>query len=290
MRTALPLLLFALLGSVALATDPSVDPTPDELLLTNGDSLEGKLLRVETDRHRVRFEMRIGAGRAETALPLNLVEKILLGRPFDPAPLSALAPSARLAVLEPLWEHSRELLALPETDAGAIGLSLAATLVELGRFSEALGLLEQLSNDWSPQRKVEGMPWMIRAWLGLKDFDKALQITTELERLQGDPAKVAFVQLALGEVCFAQQQWNAALDHFLYHRLHNPTLSAEVSQGLLGAARVCRRQGRDDEAARFLRDLLQDYPDCSLRPTAERELRELLSTPKPNPPSTPSSL
>ncbi|MEZ5405768.1 MAG: hypothetical protein R3F23_06190 [Verrucomicrobiia bacterium] len=67
----------------------------------------------------------------------------------------------------------------------------------------------------------------------------------------------------------------AALDHFLYNRVFNPTLKEEVGRGLWGASRVYLAETNLSAAVRVLQDIIADYPQSSVFARAQTKLKEL---------------
>jgi tetratricopeptide (TPR) repeat protein len=165
---------------------------------------------------------------------------------------------------------------VPESPAGEILFARAETLADLQQFEEALKAAELLeAEDWNQKRRLLVAPLKVKCLAGLNRFEEAMLIAKQMEEQSKDSSIVAFVQLVLGEVEFGRTNYPAALDHFLYNRVFNPTLKEEAGRGLWNASRVYLAETNFSAAVRVLQDIITDYPQSSVFARAQTKLKEL---------------
>lgn len=247
----------------------------DVVHLVDGEPIKGNIVDIRGDQ--LRMDRDLGRGTATVTYPLSRVQKIIFspekrfsaeGLPQD--------PQARLAALNVPWLRARPFLGIPESDAGEIALVRAKTLLELGRYEEAIEFLDEVSAlDWNTRRKYLYAPIKIRCLAALDRFDEAIKLSRQLEEESADPSSMAFVQLVLGQVELARKDYATALDHYLYNRVMNPHLVDEASRGLLGAAQAFLGLNQPRDAVRMLQDLLEDYPNSAVVIEARTTLRTI---------------
>jgi len=245
----------------------------DTIYLTDGEPIKGNVLEIRGEQ--LTIERDLGRGTAKVSFPLSRIEKIIFSEEkcfrLETLPTE---PAKRLEATHTAWLRAMPFLKIPESDAGAIALVRARALVELGKYQEAIDLVDYASVlDWNPKRKYLYPPVKIRALAALDRFEEALALSQKLQEEAADPTAMAFLQLILGQVELSRKDYTTALDHFLYNRIMNPQLQEEAAQGLLGAAQAFLGLQKPCDAVRMLQDLLADYPKSSIAAEAERLLK-----------------
>ncbi len=264
----LSLLLFCGMAASAFSQPPS-----DLIITKSGDEIVCRLLRVEGGR--VRFEMKLGNGRAESVLPLDLIQKYLPAQRFDPASLPD-DPTARARVLTEQWQIRQPFLSIPESDAGEVALQLVAALCSTQRWDAALDLAREIGrSDWDLRRRMRATATEVQALAGLGRLDEALTLAKRVQESAKESSSEAFVRLLVGEMELSQKKYAAAADQFFYTRLFYPHLREEAAEALWGASRAFLAQGNLLQAGRALEDLLADYPGTRPCTQAHAELQKI---------------
>jgi hypothetical protein len=278
--------------------------TPDRITLSNGQVVEGKIKALTPDR--IVMELSIGGGSAEVPYQRSLLEKLELGRSEAESALLRSNDTKDLPALRAFWEQRQPYLALPESDAGEVGLKLARLLIADQKKTtarEALALLEKIEQeDWNAARRGEIPSLRVSALLGAGQTEKAAAELSKMETVSGaDESAVASAQIQQ-KLVQANQAWQNlqslekefprwdqipakrneralliqdALDHALYPAVFHAEFQSLAAQGLFLAAEVYQRIGDPDRAAVVLEEIVREFPEPELVPKANELLKKI---------------
>lgn len=293
------------LGFILLAALPLALPLrADQIELVSGETLSGKVKRLDGDS--VRIEMTIGGGSAEAPYKLSLIKKINFERsPEEEALVKSVKPSD-LPELMSLLEKRRPYFKIAGTDGGEIVLRIVKLQLAEGKKTsakDALALLEMLDkDDWSAARKAQIPGLRISALLKSGQTEKA---SAELDKLEGatgtDESAVAEAQVQ-GSFLKAQKaaqalldlesqfpRWDlmpekrtersrliqAALDNYLYAAVFRPEFREAAAQGLYQAA-LLNVKINDLTQARFMaEEIVKEFPEPEFVAQAQELLQKM---------------
>ncbi len=254
----------------SLPTTLAASPPEDVITLRTGEILSGHILG--TRDGKLRIEQRIGQGRAEMAFSPERIAAIQFASPFDPASLPD-DPADRIRHLESLWDARAPLAAIEGSGADAIACAIASCLLDSGRHADALGFLEKFSPpDESSRNRLDAL--RARALVTSGALPEALALARDIERRSPEPAAVAPLALAAGELALAQTNADLAADHFLRNAILNPE-SPEAPEGLWRAAQVALSQTNFADARRWLGDIARDHTNSPFFARAQGAISQL---------------
>jgi len=255
---------------VSLPPALAASPPEDAITLQTGEILSGHILG--TRDGKLRIEQRIGQGRAELAFSPERIAAIQFASPFDPASLPH-DPAHRLRLLESLWAERAPLASIEGSGAEAIACAIASCLLDSGHHADALGFLEKFTpRDESSRDRLDAL--RARALVASGALPEALALARDFERRSPDPAAIAPLALAAGELALAQTNADLAADHFLRNAILNPE-SPEAPEGLWRAAQLALSQTNFADARRWLGDIARDHTNSSFCARAHEAIAQL---------------
>lgn len=293
-----PCCLFLLANLLPLPT------SADELRMKDGQVHNGEILG--TDGKTITFLMTVGAGQARIPYPLASIQEVRFTLSAEEQALFTSGETKDLPLVTALWEIRRPFLAIPGSDAGA--WALQAVRLSLARKTKKAAeeavkwCAEVEKGDWSPERRAEATRLRLSA---LAAAGKAEQAIAEAEKLQDATGadesalaaarvQVRLVQADLATVQLAELEkawpkWDqmpeirrqraellqAALDGFLFAPVFHPELPALAAEGLWKASELAEKDGRSTEAAAWLREIVNWFPEPIFKTRAEERLRVL---------------
>lgn len=262
--------LSALLCLAALAAAAPAPTPEDTITLHGGETVVGRI--VGTREGKVRLEQRIGQGRAEMAFATGRIAAIHFASAFDPAALPA-DPRDRIRDLRSLWDQRAPLKGVDGSETGAIACALASCLLDLGLPQDALSFVAtQDDARGSCRDRLDAL--RVRALAASGKIPEALGLARELERRSSDPASIAGLALAAGELELARTNADVAIDHFLRNSILNPE-SPEAAEGLWRAAQVALAQTNLTDARRWLEDIARDHTRSAILGQAREAIANL---------------
>lgn len=266
-NTSLSASLFLFLFSLSPASAPSEPSNEDHITLQNGEIVPGRILGARDGK--LRIEQRIGQGRAEMAFSPERVASIRFASPFDPTSLPDDAPD-RLRSLEALWQQRAPLATIAGSEADPIACAMASSLLEVGRHADALDFLgRHRTRDDRQRDRLDAL--RARALAASGAWPEALALTRDIERRSPDPASIAGLALAAGELELARTNADVAIDHFLRNAILNPE-SPEAPEGLWRAAQVALSITNLGDARRWLEDIARDHTNSAFLAHAQEAI------------------
>lgn len=282
-----------------LSAPTTTSAAADQLILTDGQRLEGKIKSY--DGETLHFEAVVGAGTATTRFRRDQIERIAITQTPEEKRLLASHNLADIDPLKTLWAGRNAYLTLPGSDAGAVGHTLGRLLLAQATETSAqtvlklVGILE--AKDWDKSRAPLLASYRIRALLQLKRTDEAIAEAEKMaDAVQGGGAEIVEAKFFAAEANTARlrkleedfPRWfeikeKRAERENLYHSILDALLFPVVFQaddpkacvrGLVAAAEIYTAEGDTANAVLRLQEVAHHFPD----PEYAARAREMLAS------------
>lgn len=274
-----------------------------EVTLQNGEVIQADEFLIQADKLVVRSS--IGSGTAEVPYPLDLVKTIRFALTKEEADLLESCGVSRISELRELWGQRLPYLSIPESDSGWIALRLAKLLVSTKNQENATEALEIVKTvregDWKASRQQEALGVRVSALAASGRIEQAMREADALESLSElDDLELArtrvrskFIQASVAWSEFEKletdwpkwhlmpekrkerlQHLNRALDQYLFPAVVHPELKEMAAEGLVQAASIYIRLGKNDRARICVDEVIQYFP----APAYISQAKELIDT------------
>lgn len=278
----------------------------DFVHLHDGRVLQGKITRVATISVSMKVRLPGVAGTADREIDMKTVNFI----DFEPLPgeEEALAkPDATesAARFKEIWASRSNLLPFSESNAGRIGLHVAADLLASDDpvYQErALAICRMIEkDDWDEARRAEAQKGKLRTLIALKRVDEAMAEARHLAQTTEDPSLVLEARLVLAAANFERLKtfekdhprwmdvddltsertalYHQVLDEFLYAPLFHGAAEDKAAEALWQVVQVHRFAKEADAARDHASDLIALYPSMPQAEHAKAFLAESPDTP-----------
>lgn len=291
-------LVYAALASFCLA---SVLPAQirDVVYRKNGTSLTGRVLAA--DESVLKFEVVLMEGQppAQIAIPRGELQRVMFSTDEKVEEFLKTATSDKLEQVTQLWAGREPFLAIPNSNAGSLGLVLGELLMqsdERANPQTALAIFQKIeSQDWSPGRKSLAKCGRLRSMVALGQASEAVIEAKEIVNQTESPVLLIEAKYILGEASFRsfkqlleenprwqedvnvrperQRLYHETLDLLLFPYLFHGTETEQSARGLWKAVELYQFAGETMNAVEAARDVSTLYPNT--KPAAQA--REYLS-------------
>ncbi len=273
----------ALLLSAVLASPLAAQ---DVVRLVRGGALSGEIVEVDDAGLRLRISLAGGAGSSVRVIPAAQIKAIDFAPLPGEAELLTAGEEAPKDELTALWAKKRKHLALPNSNAGEVGLQLGEVLLnspDPKDHANARNLYSIIEGgDWEPKRRALArrgrLNAQVRLGAAVDVIAEARQIADEsddpeilleakhvlaiaeyrkLDALIGENPKWRQDDLVRPEV---EALYHDLLDRFLHPFLFYGTEAAAAARGLWYAGETYRLIGEGARALECYTDLEKLYP------------------------------
>jgi len=276
----------------------------NELVLKSGERVQADHLELKGDEVVIRTK--VGGGSAQVPYPLSRIEKLVFSLTEKQARLLGSADPKDLGDLKAFWLERKPFLEIPESDAGAVGLHYARTLIaaqDPKLAEEALAVIAEIrERDWKVSRQQTATRVRIAGLAAAGRIEEAMAEADAMQDLgAGDDGQLAetrirskFIQadLAWNQCQELEEDWpkwhlmpekreerrqliNQALDAYLFPVVAHTEQVALCAEGLVQAARIYLHQNQTDRARICVEEVMNYFPEPAFVGQAREIQRKL---------------
>ncbi len=293
--------LLLVVAFAGLSREP-VAAALDVLHFVNGKAVNCEVIEITDKLVRVKLSIEVAGGEASSTKIFPRSEVAIID--FSPLPGETLllegADVEDLVALEELWDLKRANIALPNSNAGEVGILYGEVLLAsegplaAARARELFSKIE--TSDWNEGRRSRARQGRLRTLLALGEIDEAIAEATAVVGETRDETILAEAEHILATADFGRLRvlveenprwieddevrpvrdalYHDVLDRFLRPYLFRGSDEETAARGLWGAVEVHLSAGEVEAAEQRAKDIVALYPGSSYAGRAREVLGE----------------
>ena len=295
-----------LLGVILVGASPRSAEARDVLHFVNGEPVNCEVIEITDKIVRVRLSIEVAGGQAFSTKIFSRNDVAVID--FGPLPGETLllesAGLEDLAALEELWDLKRANIALPNSNAGEVGILYGEVLLgSEGRLAptRAKELFTKIeTSDWNEARRLRARQGRLRTLLVMGEIEEAIAEATRLASETQDDAILAEAEFILATADFNKLRvlvdenprwieddevrplrdalYHDVMDRFLRPYLFQGSDEEAAARGLWSAVEVYLSADKEAAAVQRAEDIVALYPGSSYAGRAREMLKKSVGT------------